>query len=53
MTDLYVLAAYAAEPVEAEARERAIVALNEMRGQIHPWSLARYSAARSGFPQAV
>jgi hypothetical protein len=32
LTDLYVLAAYAAEPVEAGARERAVTALEEMRG---------------------
>jgi hypothetical protein len=32
LTDLYVLAAYAAEPVEPGARERAVTALKEMRG---------------------
>jgi hypothetical protein len=32
LTDLYVLAAYAAEPVERGAREQAIRALREMRG---------------------
>jgi hypothetical protein len=32
LTDLYVLAAYAAEPVEPGARERAITALQEIRG---------------------
>lgn len=32
LTDLYVLAAYAAEPVEPGARERAVTALQEIRG---------------------
>ena len=32
LTDLYVLAAYAAEPVEAEARERAVTAVKAMKG---------------------
>lgn len=32
LTDLYVLAAYAAEPVEVGARERAVTALKEMGG---------------------
>jgi hypothetical protein len=32
LTDLYVLAAYAAEPVEPGARERAVTALKEMGG---------------------
>jgi hypothetical protein len=32
LTDLYVQAAYAAEPVELGARERAVTALAEMRG---------------------
>lgn len=34
LTDLYVLAAYAAEPVEAGARERAVAALKEMGGLV-------------------
>jgi hypothetical protein len=32
LTDLYVLAAYAAEPVEREAREQAIRALKKIQG---------------------
>lgn len=32
LTDLYVLAAYAAEPVEPGAREQAVTALQEIRG---------------------
>jgi len=44
LTDLYVLAAYAAEPVETGARDRAITALKEMR------ELARSAPTPPGSP---
>jgi hypothetical protein len=39
LTDLYVLAAYAAEPVEHGARDRAVRALREMRGLLEAQSV--------------